>query len=546
MSGSIPRLQKNTLFVLMALLSGAANAQPSPGQVGDTLKKAPELKLPEAVPSVLPQQREQPAEGAAGKKIVVRSFVFSGNTVYGSAQLASLIGSYTNRPISLLEIYDAADAIADFYVKHGYTLASVNVPAQKVSSGTIALEVSEGRINQILVEGTSSYQQDHVRDYLGAVKTGSIYRGDALDEGLRQLNHLPGLNAKAIIKPGEVYGTSDVVIKASEDPISGSLAVDNYGRRDIGSTRFSAFVQLNNPMRVEDRLQFLVLRSNQGLLNYYYAAYSLPVNTDGTRLDLSFGHAKFGVEDAPVDGVNNSGKVMLEHYLFDNRRDSATINAGLSRTRTNADFSGLTLNATSITLFEVGGTYNHNYDSQAVTQVTTSIATNFNKQDEAALKAAATSGQTLSGNQRFRWELDVQHLQPIHNRIAVLARVNTVFSPDALVDPQKFSLGGPQSVRGYPASEVRGDRGYLGSLTLLRPFSAGQVNMVGRVFIDSGKVYNIDPAFPDASLTSVGLGWDGQYNRISAKLDWSFPRGNHLSSDHRDDSRLFGSLTVAF
>lgn len=540
------RLCPAAFFATSLLLASAVQAQVvSPGQVGDTLKKAPELKMPEPAPDIRKEQREQSPETTGGKKITVSSFVFTGNTVFPSSVLAEQVRSYTNRPVSLMEIYEAADAVAEFYVKNGYGLASVNVPAQKISSGVVTLEVTEGRIKQILVEGNDSYPADHVRSYLGDVKSGTIYRGDALDQGLRQLNHLPGLKAKAIIKPGDEYGTSDIVIKSTEDPVSGSLNVDNYGRKDIGEFRFSGFIQLNNPMSVEDQLQLLAMRSSQGLLTYFYTAYSLPVAMDGTRLNVSYGHAKFNVEGAPVEGTNNNGKIMLEHSFVDTRKDSLVGSAGVTRTRADSDFSGAPLNATSITLFELTGSYNHTYDSQAVTQINTTIDTDFSKQNEAELKAAALSGKTLSGHQRLRWEMDMQHLQPIYARFALLARVNTVYSPDVLTDPEKFSLGGPQSVRGFPASEIRGDRGVLGSLTLMRPFNAGRFNMVGRVFVDSGKVYNIDST-GDSSLSSAGVGWDGQYDRIGMKLDWAYPLGNRQASDDRNSGRVFGSLSVAF
>ena len=544
MSGLRYQGHKNKIFLVASLVAFGAQAQgPSPGQIGDTLKKAPELKLPQPAPEIRQQAAPTQAEDSAARKVVVKRFGFSGNTVYSSEQLAAVTQSFTGRPISLMEIYDAADAVAAFYVDHGYGLASVSVPAQKISDGSIQLEVSEGRINGIVVEGNDSYQADHLRDYLGNIRSGTLYRGDSLDEGMRKLNQLPGLKAKAIIKPGELYGTSDIVIKTTEDPISGSLVVDNYGRKDIGEFRFSAFAQLNNPSGVEDQLQVLGLHSANGLLNYVYANYSVPVNTDSTRLSLAYGHAQFDVLNVPVTGDNDSGKLMIEHSLFDNRRNSLVVNAGVSRTQTSADFSGAALNATSITLFEVGGSYNHVYDNLAVSQVISSITTDFSKQNPAAL--TPPPGQSVEGHQRLRWELDVQHLQPLYHGLALLARVNTVYSPDALVDPQKFALGGPQSVRGFPASEVRGDRGYLASLTLMQPFMLRDVNLVGRAFADGGRVYNINsPA--DTSLASLGAGFDAQYQRVSVKLDWSYPLGNHPSSDNRDHGRLFGSLAVAF
>src|SRR3546814_5775138 len=84
-----------------------------------------------------------------------------------------------------------------------------------------------------------------------------------------------------------------------------------------------------------------------------------------------------------------------------------------------------------------------------------------------------------------------------------------VCSSDLLVDTEAYSLGGPNTVRGFPSAEVRGDRGYFGSVTLRRPTFIGNTQWAGRVFVDAGKVFTVDP-LPGTSdnegLTSAGVG----------------------------------------
>lgn len=525
------------LGCLAAVHAGLALAQaPTPGQIEDTLKQSPQLQAPHA--PVIKTEQSVPRIADQGRKIVVSNFAFSGNTVYDRATLEAVVKGYLNRPVSLMDIYAAADAITDYYVRNGYSLASVTVPAQKISGGTIKLEISEGRIAQISVTGNHSYEDEQITTYLDGVKPGQLYRGDQLDNNMRTLNALPGLKAKAVIKPGDAYGTSDVVIETKEQPYTGTLMVDTYGRDDIGRTRIGGSVTLNNPMHVEDQLQLLALTSNNGLLKYYYGAYSLPVSFDGTRLVLSYGHADFKVDGTfkGVEGKNDSGKAMIEQPLIRSIGNTLSVNYGVSRTSGNADFSGAPLTGTSITLFEAGGTYNHVYSDRAVTQVTANIASNFSKRDTL----------TDNSNQRLKIEMDIQHLQPIFDsRFSILVRLNGAYSPDPLVDAQQYSLGGPQSVRGFQPAEVRGDRGYLGSLTLQRPFHIGEASLNARTFVDSGRVFTINsPA--DTSLSSVGVGLDGHYDRLDARLDWSYPLGSYTSGDGRDHGRLYGSLAVAF
>lgn len=524
-----------------------ADAQTTkPGEVLAPETRPSELRPAEAAPDVgMPPRGEAPRTGSAAK-VTVRQFEFEGNSLFGTDALQPLVDGYLDRPITLLDIYEAADKVAAFYVDQGYTLASVNVPPQQVSGGVVRLVISEGRIAQVTAEGNSSYRTRQLAAYLPGVDSGTVYRAGSVDQGLRTLNTLPGLKARAVIKPGEAYGTSDLVLKVEEDRVNGLVAVDNYGRDSIGEFRATGFVQVNNPLRVADQLQLLALISEDGLLNYGYGAYSLPVTHRGTRLTLSYGHADFEVRDTPVDGRNRSGRVQLDHPFVRSGRNVLIGSLGASRTLSNADFGGATFNDTSITLAELGVSYTHTYPGFAVTQVSTNLASNFDRATRADLNPPSGS---VRADQRLRWELDVQHLQPVADLFQILLHANGVYSPDPLASPQQYSLGGPTTIRGYAPAEIRGDRGYFGSVELRKPFAFGDFRLSPRVFADAGKVMLVD-ALPgsneEETLTSAGIGADAGYRWLTLKLDWAFPLDQHPASDGRDDSRLFGSFTVKF
>lgn len=544
-SGPVARL----LAIALSGSCSLAGAQITPGQVGDTLKPPPELRAPERVEPVERTRPAQPTAPAAGKTFSVTGFEFAGNTVYSGADLQALVADYLNRPISLLDLYAAADRIAEHYIAKGYTLASVTVPPQKIDGGTVRLLVSEGRIGAISAENNQVYRFHQLRAYLEDVHPGSPYRSADLERGLRALNELPGLKVRAVVRPGEAYGTSDLVLRTEEKAVEGSLTLDNYGRDSIGEMRLSAVGQINNPLGAEDQLQLMALASEDGLLKYGYGAYSLPITMSGTRLAFSYGHAQFEVEDAPLEGRNHSARVQIEHPLVRSASDLLTMTVGGSYTRANSDFATLFLNETVVTLFELGGTYSHIYANAAISQVSLNFATNFERLTRAELVAAATNGTRLTGDQRIRAELDLQHVQPLYRGLQLMLRANGVYSPDPLADTQQYSLGGPNSIRGFPASEIRGDRGYFGQVTLRQPFSLGPLKLYGRVFADSGVVTVVD-ALPGVSeretLTSAGVGLDAQWSHLAMKLDWSFPCDNHTISDGEDDQRLFGSVSLRF
>lgn len=544
------RTRKNAQgFTLTAafIWSISAVAQTTPGEVGDTLKKAPTLQ---SQPVVVPIWKPSSAPaGIAGsnKRITVSQFSFSGNTLFSNDELQTVVASYANRPVTLLELYAAADRIADFYVSRGYSLASVNIPPQKVEDGAVLLQISEGRIAKVDVDNAKLYRPAQIKRELPDVQAGTIYNAEIFRDGLRQLNTLPGLQARAILKPGDEYGTSDMIVKVNETPFAASAAIDNFGRENTGEFRLSATATLNNPGHIEDQLNIIGLVSEHHLLRYAYIDYSLPVSRVGTRVKVSYSDAEFDVEHAPVDGKNRRGELSLEQILFGGLQDYIKLNAGVSRTESNADFSNITFISTKITLLEVSALWNHSYKNAAVSQISTSVSSNFARTTRAELLNA--SADHPAGDQRLRWELDAQHLQPLPWQLQLLAHVNGVYSPDPLVDTEAYSLGGPNTVRGFPSAEVRGDRGYFGSLTLRRPISMGGLQLAGRTFIDAGKVFAVDalPGSPDSeSLTSAGVGIDAAWRHLNMRLDWSFPLDSRQVSDGRDDSRLFGTLSLVF
>ncbi len=67
-----------------------------------------------------------------------------------------------------------------------------------------------------------------------------------------------------------------------------------------------------------------------------------------------------------------------------------------------------------------------------------------------------------------------------------------------------------------------------------------------RVFVDSGRAYNVGVANPYASLSSVGIGTDVAFAGGTFKIDWSRPITSHMASDNHDTGRLFGALSYAF
>jgi len=538
-------LRKSSRLALAAFISAVACVcaaeppLPTPGAISDTLKPATPLEAPPAAHVENTAPPSVPDLSSTGPTVTVSRFVLTGNQIYGDDVLLPLVAGYLNRPITIGQLYQAADVISAFYAKQGYALASVAVPAQSVDKGEVTLAVSEGKIGKVGFDGNRAYRTGALKKFTSDLKPGDVYLTSNLEDDLETLNTLPGLTARAVLQPGDEYGTSDVVIKTQEKRIDAVAIADNYGRRDVGEYRYSAAVTLNAPLGIGDRLQILGTHSNTNRLNYGYVDYNAPLDFSGLRANIDYGQAEFHV--APpfsVFGQNRNFDAGIEQTFLHSTSETVSASTGYTRTDANADLLGLPIADTKLNLFTLGGNWTIVWPDGAVTQYIASIHTNFNK------------GTVEDRNrERFRAEVDFQHLQPLPARFEVLLHVDEVYTPDPLADTEQLSVGGPTSIRGFAPSEARGDRGYFGQLTLRRPFAIGPVTLIPRLFGDTGVVNSLDlPAGSVArnSLSSGGVGADVVYKKFNVKVDWSYPFDSKPTSDGRDDGRVYAALTAGF
>ena len=151
---------------VLAALCVAAWAVPSwaqqPPDAGSLQRQTEPRHTPELPKPVAPEAAQAARQRAAaqGPAIHLKRITFEGNRRYSSAELEAVVASYLNRPISLPEIEDAANLVAQYYRARGW-LARVLVPPQQVNQGVVTLKVVEAVMGE--TRFTADTQQDIVR-----------------------------------------------------------------------------------------------------------------------------------------------------------------------------------------------------------------------------------------------------------------------------------------------------------------------------------------------------------------------------------------------
>ena len=539
------RRAKDILLALTgaAALLCAANvaaqtpARPTPGSVGTQVDRP--VIAPEAIPEA-PIERPQEdtvRPPSSSMEIVVDRFVLTGNTLFDDAQLLEIIAEYTGKPITLEGIYEAADAIQRFYRREGYLLASVYVPAQKVTSGTVRLEVIEGRISGIRIEGElDSYDAGFLIDLFGTEKLGEIVSQQEMEERILMLNDLPGLRARTIIVPGDHYGTSDVIIEIEEDRSTVVLRANNYGRVSLGEARLEAGWLYVNLLAQGDQLNLSGIVAEDSLMTFVRIDYDLLLNRHGTRAGGNISAFDYDVDTDELDltgelgGDGNNFRIFINHPMVRSLYNRFDVLAAIRVAESSEDGDlAFSTDTTTVELLDLGLLWQPTHRNGAFSSLGATFSSNFEDNPDRDKNDAV----------KAKLILDYTYLQPFGNNWFAQLGINLAFSEDPLPDVERYRLGGPDNVRAYPATEVAGDEGQLYRFDLGKRINLGpRTNLIARVFYDHGTVERILP-FPgeedEEELSGYGIGALFEFGiHHSLDLMVAEPTSDFDSSDGED------------
>ena len=517
----------------------------TPGGVREPFR-SDSLKAPETNDAPLLKPEKTPrAKQDTSKRIQVNRFEISGNKAIATKELLAQIAELQGQKLSLEEIYAAADILTDYYQTRGYSLARVTVPAQRINLGIIELSVVEGILNAVKFNGVMNYDTKNLRQYLASLETGKAITLATLEHDLLLMNDLPGLTARSLIKPGPVFGSSDLFIEAEEVPFQARVSLNNYGRVEVGEWRLDGEFIFNNISGKGDQLSIAISKSEQDLLSYANIGYNMPVNTIGTRVGINVSQIDYNVGGEfaalEIEGDSTDVQFTLSHPLIRSRRENLLIGLGIGRNTSLSRTLGTVTRDNDINLVEASLLYNRVHANNAISSLSAVLSTNFRSNPDGMRNNAQKAKLIVDGN----------HLLSLDNNWSVYLRAMVSLTSDPLVDSEKFSIGGQGSVRGFPSAEVRGDSGYVMTTELRRRFNLeGQLPGYVRAFFDHGRVFRKLPTASEEkqeNLSSIGFGITVAPTRnFSIDMEVAKPTDDHATSDGRDGGRFWISLTTIF
>ncbi len=575
-------LKLRLLFIALVTFGNAAvfplylHAQVSVPPAGESGvgQKALEQSRPEFQP---PKEELHPlsiedsrsvVDPGAGPRFVIKKIKVIGNTLIDDASLAPVLDVGDGMEVTLGILHLIAEEITSLYGMRGYILTRAYVPEQEIENGVVTIQVVEGRLGKFEVNGNEKFKTEDIQKRLQPLQDDPALKESTLEKYLLGLNAIRGLKVKAILKPGEVFGTSDLALQTEESrTYRVAFDADNFGSRFTGEQRYGLTGETGSLFVMGDRLAVRGVKSDEDQV-FINPSFSVPIGPYGTTATLSYTFTDFNLGGNLV-ALNAGGRaniftIDLTHSLIRTRSSEFHLSLGGEIRNFENGLAGAPSSDDKLRdiYLEAGGFFKDFLRAHSFYSLR--LQHGFSESDV-----------TDPLNSRFQGRGDalVSSFDFTRYQSAYVGKTYLIFKARGQVvskrvlSPDQFAIGGFGSVRGYPLAEAAGDNGYFISTELVVPFPfkvpviknprTVQLDEIISLFafLEHGQVFikNRQPGENDQDLSGAGLGLrlnmpplGTNYPAVSFAFAYGFPVFGGPDPSDGSSSTLYLNGLVSF
>ncbi|HEX4140868.1 MAG TPA: ShlB/FhaC/HecB family hemolysin secretion/activation protein [Candidatus Methylacidiphilales bacterium] len=466
-----------------------------------------ELDTSKVYKPVLPELPSTESSPLFGPKILVKHFVFTGNTVYDSATLDKVVEKYTGREIDSVELEAARQAVTLYYVAHGYINSGALLPDQNPSDGIIHMTVVEGKLTTITVTGNHWFQTWWLRNEM-RLAGGEPLNFNSLKEGLQVLRENPTIaQVNAELQPGGAPGESQLKMEVKDAiPFRFSVEVNNYRPPSVGSTIAQAHAADLNLTGNNDPLSVTYGIATSDMNGYEFSDldniagdYTFPISPWRTTMEIGADKTNSGIIEAPFNQLNIDSKLVEYHLaihqpIFETPKDSLILSFQIDKRRNSTSLFGEPFSLTPGAVNGAESVTVPRFIQEFVDRGTDHVFSARSQFSFGIDAAGATINAGPPDGHFFAWLGQTQYVRRIgDSNNLIIGRLSGQIADRPLLSVEQLELGGISSVRGYLENQVLSDNGVIASIE-------------GRIPIWEDKDHN--PLCSIAPFTDFGLGWD--------------------------------------
>jgi hemolysin activation/secretion protein len=453
------------------------------------------------------------AQAASGPFFPIYEYEVKGNSLLPALKIEKVMSPFAGEKKTIQDVELARAALEKAYHEAGYLSVLVTIPEQNVDSALVTLQVVEANVDKLTIRGAEYTAPSVIRSKLAELTGDKAPNFNVMQQQLAELNRSNDLKVTPILKQGAAPGTIDVQLDVEDQSsLHGNVEVNNRHAANTSSTRLITGIRYDNLFQAGHSIGFTMQKSPELVsdLSVYSLNYAMPLNNAGRSLSMYAVRSKSLAlrGDLITDGETLGFRVSSPLK----GSDSYSHNTSLGLDYKNQRAFIATQNKGAPQYVPLVAAYSGTYLGQGQTTVIdaslanglrgmfTNKELNFNERGNGASAnfSVAKLGLTRT-DLLMKW--------------AVVSKLDVRASSGILLSPEKMTLGGADSVRGYYEGERVGDHGYRGSLEIQTPSASmgqglSEWRLKGLGFFEGGAIYEKSQSAPDLKhqLSSNGLG----------------------------------------
>lgn len=472
-------------------------------------RERPMVAVEEAVRIEIQPVLEMPASTDDGAGIEVGAIVIDGLVALDRSDFAAVIEPFAGRPLDHAELRRLTDAVANHARARGYILATAWIPEQALTGGVLRVNVDEGGIDEIRIEGSDDPVIRRQLERLLAIRPLTLA---ALQREVLLADDTSGvwIRKTRFERDG---GRRILVVDARRQDFGGSVLLATDGTKPVGPIRARIDLDANGLISPRDRvdLSFSTTPLDPDELAFFSARYSVVVNDAGTLLGAfgSWSRTEPGAYLAARELLGESwqGGVRMRHPLLRGQRRSLWLEASAEVQDLSQDSFGTLARHDRIALARLGF-YGFGPLAGGTLQGRATVSQGLDILGATALGDPLASRLDAGpGFTTLTWWLNWR--RSLAPRVSLSLAANGQLSTDPLLIGESFALGGNAFLRGYDFAQAIGDEGVagVGELRYDWPRALGAMQHLQLyAFADGGMVSNLAGGRGDDTLASSGAG----------------------------------------
>ena len=492
-------------------------------------KGAVEIKVPEK-PAALGE-----------KKFFIAKIILSGCESIPAKTFFPIISKYENRELTFTELDGLCKEIEQEYLQRG-VISAVFVPSQEVKNQTITLQVVEARMGEFQINDHKYFKKNRL-NYYWKIKQGEVLSYDKISQSIQEMIKNPDRKVKAVLHAGSKPGTTDVLLEPeTKFPLHLTSTFDREGVVASGKSRTGVGFRHNNLLGLDDSLIAGTVFGND--FNGEYAYHSIPVTGRGTNLIYGYSHSstrpKKDVAQFGIKSLADSYSISLHQDIFKKANYLGDVYAGFEANDKTIKVLSDPANRDRLRIFNIGT----NLQLRSLGSITIINPEVFQGVDAFGASDNHNPMASRGAHSVFtKFNLALLHKRTLPLGLETNLKFKSQIASTKLTPQEEFSLGGIDSVRGYPAADFQADNGINTSIEILSPaffipkdwkcaVSKDPIRdiVTPLIFVDYGwgmRRGALPTEKHDVNMVGAGAGIRFKlFNRVFLRLEWGFPLGD--------------------